>query len=327
MNNLPTYENDLITRFLSGEATPEEIRQLSHWLMENPEHRKIFEEYELISNAVNQDIAEQIDLNEEWNHFEEKIQGKQNIRQNLNLKKYLRVAAILLALLVPAWFIFHFLNSPDEKELLASNTILEDELPDGTKVTLNAGSAIKYLADKGKERGVSLSGQAYFRVAHDKKRPFIVTGKDVLIEVLGTSFLVNTNASGGSFEVILDTGQVIIYRKGSNQEKIFLKPGERAISNGSMISVSTNTDRNYLAWKTRRMVFENDSLSTIITTIEETYGGNIFLSDPALGSCRVSATFDHQSEESVLNVLKETLSLSLEKNEKGFVLSGKGCNQ
>lgn len=326
MNHLPTYEEDLIIRYLSGEASPQETEHLSRWIDSSEENRRMFEEMKQLWGQFDAQAADQIDLDEEWMRMDQKISGREeHVHGKFRLNRYLKIAAVLIILILPSWFLIHYINAPVEKVLICSEGILEEQLPDGSRISMNAGSTLTYHAERGKERGVKLQGQAYFRVAHDQIRPFIVSGNDVRIEVLGTSFMVNTDAPGTTLEVVLDTGSIALYHAGGNHEKVILTPGQRAVVNGSVISVGSNTDRNYMSWKTKKLVFENDSLSAILSTLEKVYGLNVTLADAGLGNCRVSATFNQQSQEAVLNVLKETLSLSLEKNTHGYVLSGKGC--
>jgi ferric-dicitrate binding protein FerR (iron transport regulator) len=328
MNHIPPYENDLITRYLSGEASPEDIAQLSSWLSEDPANAKVFEEYQKIWSDLDQHAVSGISIDDEWERFEKKIQAD-NIpaisARRTSFNYFLRIAAALIILLIPGYFVFHYLTIPAGMNLVASAGILEDQLPDGSFVTLNKGSSVAYVAKRGKERSVKLEGTAYFRVAHDNSRPFIVACDDMRVEVLGTSFMVSTPSGDGKLEVTLDTGKVALYKAGKDSERVFLEPGQKAVISGDQISVMKNDDRNYMSWKTKKLVFINDPLSLIVSEIEKMHGTRIRLSDPSIAGCRVTATFDHQTDESMLNVLKETLSLSLEKNSSGYVLSGNGC--
>jgi transmembrane sensor len=172
-----------------------------------------------------------------------------------------------------------------------------------------------------------LKGEAYFQVTHDNKKPFIVSSGTARIEVLGTQFNVNTKTSTGTMEVVLTTGKVSVYYKAKPEHNVLLVPGEKAVllADKEQISKSANTDPNYMAWKTRVLEFDNETLAEVVNTLQNVYQTPVKLADPALAECRVTASFNDQSLESVLQVIKETLDLQVKKNGKTIELSGKSC--
>jgi transmembrane sensor len=205
---------------------------------------------------------------------------------------------------------------------------MEQLLPDGSVVSLHAGSQIKYPEKfTSNTRKVELKGEAYFKVAHDKTKPFIVSSGDARVEVLGTQFNVNTKTSAGTMEVVLTNGKVSVYFNENPKENVMLAPGEKAVLSAGQkqISKSANTDPNYMAWKTRVIVFDNVTLAEVANTLQNVYQTSVSLADPALSGCRVTASFNDQSLESVLEVLKVTLDLQVNQNGKMLEISGNGC--
>jgi ferric-dicitrate binding protein FerR (iron transport regulator) len=81
-----------------------------------------------------------------------------------------------------------------------------------------------------------------------------------------------------------------------------------------------------MAWKTRRIQFDDVPLSEIISTLASVYHVNIKLADPGPGNCRITATFDNQPVTSVLNVIRSTLDLQIHNQGNTYLLSGKPCN-
>jgi ferric-dicitrate binding protein FerR (iron transport regulator) len=106
-----------------------------------------------------------------------------------------------------------------------------------------------------------------------------------------------------------------------------LFPGEKAeISAGDDTFIkSVNSDRNYLSWKTRHMDFENTPLNEVVALLTKVYQTNVRLAGSGLSDCRISTTFDDQTLESVLDVLKATLDLQVTKTASGIELSGSSC--
>lgn len=149
------------------------------------------------------------------------------------------------------------------------------ELPDGTKVWLNAASSLRYPAlFTGKERRVELSGEAYFEVAHNKDMPFRVESQHQVVEVLGTHFNINSYADEPIIKTTLLEGSV---RVSGLQAPVseFLKPGQQAVlSNGSMKIAKVNA-QEAVAWKNGYIVFENEKITSLMKKIARWYDVDI----------------------------------------------------
>lgn len=141
-------------------------------------------------------------------------------------------------------------------------------LADGTKVWINSMSKLHFPSDFSVvERKVVLEGEAFFEVAEDRERPFIVESKETEIKVLGTEF--NVNSYGKDVETALKQGSVLVERGG---QSLILKPGEHAKANEKGIKKST-IDLDYvLAWKNDEFLFRNDNIITIASQISRWYG-------------------------------------------------------
>ena len=151
-------------------------------------------------------------------------------------------------------------------------------LPDGTKVWLNAASSLTYPVDfQQAERVVELEGEAYFEVAKDHKRPFIVNSGKQSIRVLGTAFNVFAYADESSVVTTLVEGAVSLHYKGDNPTgKIAaggqrLKPGEQAVWSLRGVSISNVSTAEYTAWKDGIISFQDKEFNTIIRQIERWY--------------------------------------------------------
>lgn len=344
MNGNTSYYTDLITRYLSGETSEEELRVLSEWLKADPLHEELFTHYRKTWQLVEkQKIYSSVDPDHEWKVLQEKISALSpaketqpeiiSLNQDRNtiqtsFSKAWKIAATITILLAASFFLYFNLTKLKEVVITAQTSNIVHMLPDGTVVSLHAGSQIKYPSTfNSKIRKVDLKGEAYFEVTHDKTKPFIVSSGDARIEVLGTQFNVNTNTSAGTMEVVLTTGKVSVYYKEKPKENVLLNPGEKAVLSvdKNLISKSGNTDPNYMAWKTKILVFDNETLAQVVNTLQNVYQTPVKLIDPALSGCRVTASFDGQSLESVIAVIKETLDLQVKQNGKIIEISGKSC--
>lgn len=140
-------------------------------------------------------------------------------------------------------------------------------LPDGTKVYLNASSAIRFSTDFNKnDRRVQLTGEAYFEVAHNKDLPFIVSFDKNEVEVLGTHF--NISSYKNTSKTTLLEGAIKI-RSGQNQT--LLKPGDEAdINNGDVTVAKVDTYKS-IAWKEGVFYFHEDEMTDILEQVARWY--------------------------------------------------------
>lgn len=342
MNRNSTYYTDLITRYFSGETTEEELRLLSDWLKVDPQHEELFTQFRKTWQLVEkQKINSRIDIDHKWKAMQAKMNSEilpegsrvkilQLTRKKSRISTYRSIwiaAAAVVILFISTIQLYNFFSKPSNITITAQATNIEQVLPDGTVVSLHAGSQITYPEEFASIRNVELKGEAYFKVTHNRTKPFIVSSGDARIEVLGTQFNVNTKTSAETMEVVLTSGKVSVYYKENQKENVLLNPGEKAVLSASQkqISKSTNTDPNYMAWKTKVLVFDNETLAEVVNTLQNVYQTPVTLADPTLAACRVSASFDGQSLESVLQVLKETLDLQVKQNGEVIEVSGNGC--
>jgi transmembrane sensor len=161
-------------------------------------------------------------------------------------------------------------------------------LPDGSKVWLNAASAITYpTAFPGKERVITIDGEAYLEVAHDASKPFKVSippqpGKQggTEVEVLGTHFNVHAYSDEESIKTTLVEGRVRV--TGSKKAEVILKPGEQAIVAGhSRLTINHSPDiEEVLAWKNGLFRFANADIETVMKQVERWYDVEVVYEGP-----------------------------------------------
>jgi ferric-dicitrate binding protein FerR (iron transport regulator) len=334
MENTATHYNNLISRYFYGEATPEEIRELAQWVKKDPANASLFSGFQRSWEAYEHaKLESSIDLDNEWRQFQSRVPQTRSApnpaaHANRFLTWSLRIAAAILIIAAPTFFIYNYLTKTTNQELVARAGKVEQTLPDGTIVTLNEGASLSYPSRFQKsERRVRLEGEAWFEVAHDQTSPFIVEAGSVMIKVVGTSFLVNTRTMKNTREVILATGLVEVSHVNATLPAVLLHPGEKEESDplGTEIRKSANMDINFLSWKTGRLVFNNTPLNEVVALLTRVYHKSVILAYPGLSNCRLTATFDRQSLESVFNVLAATLDLNVRETSAATELYGSGC--
>jgi ferric-dicitrate binding protein FerR (iron transport regulator) len=281
-------------------------------------------------------ISSEAFIDSEWKRFEEAtLTEKGKIRtlpskksvKFLRINRYVSIAAVFLVLAISSWVLVKNVFPDNGGSLFASTSMVEAKLPDGTLVSLNSDSRIDFESFKGSERNVKLVGEAWFEVAHNAEKPFVVTTGDLQIKVLGTAFYVNARKLASKMELVLMRGRVAIYYKDNPDEFVILEPGEKvevAGDHGKIIK-KRNEDENFLAWKTKKLVFKDRTLTEAITLINKVYNSNLMLGNEKVGRCRISAEFDNQSLSAILNVLEVTLGVKVVQNGNQLIIKGTGC--
>ena len=145
-------------------------------------------------------------------------------------------------------------------------------LQDGTKVWLNAASSISYPSSfvGAGERRVSITGEAYFEVANDKLRPFIVASRHQMIRVLGTHFNVNDYRDQGTTVTTLLEGSVRVSDAEGKGSKV-MKPMEQLIAGGGVSYLKPVDVELAMAWKNGKLEFRDADIKTIMKQVARWY--------------------------------------------------------
>ena len=325
------YQNinmERLVRILSGEANASEIVQHKLWLEGSEANRKSFMELEKVWRSMDKTSASNsIDIESEWS----KLKTEAGIRSGKGFRSFIlqpvfRIAAgvlILVSLSIAGWL---FLSSKTISTGMAETR--EFILPDGSQITLNASSSLQYDRSFGKvNRTVRLKGEAYFSITKNPKSPFIISVNENEVKVLGTAFNVRSDKETGRVEVTVQEGTVSFYHKKEEAGKIILIPGDKASyeRKSQRFSKETNTDRNFISWKTRHIIFESDSLSAVVKTLENVYHKKILIENPAIGACTLTTSFNNKDFPTVLKILENTLGITSEEKDGKIILKGRGC--
>lgn len=171
------------------------------------------------------------------------------------------------------------------------------KLSDGSLVWVNAGSRIIF-PDKfsSKKREIYLVGEAYFEVAHNKEKPFIVKTSTVTIRVLGTSFNVSSYPDDDFVSAVLKEGKIEMEE---NKSKIFhspveLSPNQMAVikKDGNGILINKTNPESYTIWKDGILKFENEEVNSLITKVERYYNISLELRKPESGKEKITGKLD-----------------------------------
>ena len=230
------------------------------------------------------------------------------------------VAILIIALLSTVLYNY----GTQSAMLYASTTYGEQKeinLPDGSVVILNSLSSISYPEEmNGKTRNVTLKGEAYFDVAKNPDKAFIVKAEEIEVKVLGTKFNINAYENEENITTTLFDGSVSVSTNSRNTNK--LKPREQAIFSKKTEKFATlilaNLD-NEVAWRNNQLVFDNEKLSDILSTLSRQYNASFNVSDKQLNQLRITARFNSsESVESALEILCKSAEFTYVKNNNNY---------
>ena len=325
MHIMTDLELKLIVRCLTGEANDYEQEKLRAWL--NAEENRIqYEEFKVIwvaSKEIYKTYSP--DLEQARRRIRNGIGGT----VKLNTWNWVgRAAAILLVAAGCVWAITEYSGKADTHHISMEEITTESDtdsvvLSDGSTVWLNKATTLRFPREfNGSERRVILTGEAFFEVAHNAEKPFIVEAKGTVTRVLGTSFNIETTEA--DVLVAVRTGKVLFSEHDNTKNFTLLEKNEMAAFSysNSLIKKSTVDGSRVPSWRSRLLFFKNTPLSQVVEKLSAHYETSIHL-DPAIpDNLSLTSSFDDQSVEEVLEVVCATLNLRLESTTEGYRLVG-----
>ncbi|MDR6781569.1 transmembrane sensor [Pedobacter africanus] len=196
-------------------------------------------------------------------------------------------------------------------------------LPDGTRVWLNAASALRYPAKfAGDKRVVTLTGEGYFEVAKNREMPFVVKTAGQEVQVLGTHFNINSYADEGSVKTTLAEGSVRVIPV-AEAEKVTLKPGEQSELDKKGIQVKKADLEAVLAWKQGDFIFDGEDLKSIMRKVARWYDVEVIYKG-AFDNLKFGGSISRSKNiSSVLGIMEETGSVHFDIEGKRVTVTDK----
>tara|TARA_B100000953_G_C18033068_1_gene423506 strand:+ start:3146 stop:4279 length:1134 start_codon:yes stop_codon:yes gene_type:complete len=198
-------------------------------------------------------------------------------------------------------------------------------LADGTLINLNAGSSLRYPNGFKAEgnREVFLTGEAYFQVSHDAKRPFLVHTDDLEIEVLGTHFNVQAYADEKNSNTVLVNGVVQVKQTANPEDAVVLKPGMQAsYTQGSKsLEIASVNTAPYIAWVKGQLYFDQADFPQIARILERKFDVQIQVNNTALKKEKFTAKFKAESLEQILKSFNESYPFNYDIKQNTVVIN------
>jgi len=310
-------------KYLLGEASPEEEQVVIEWMKENETHQEYYNQFKKIwdqSKALASGSS--VDVNKAWERFQNRTSRKHEPAKILKPRFFwLRVAASIILIAGLGVTLFMLVNKntvPKEMVAQTGQNVLIDTLSDGSVITLNKRSTITYPSKfKGGTRAIALKGEAFFNVAPDKKKPFIISVNDVQVTVVGTSF--NIKSENGNTEVVVETGIVRVTRSGKTVE---LNAGEKVVmhADDSIASKEAVDEKLYNYYRTKEFVCDETPLWKLVQVLNEAYDAKIIIGRKELNDKKITTIFYNEALEKILEVIHLTFDITVIKKEDGQII-------
>jgi ferric-dicitrate binding protein FerR (iron transport regulator) len=344
------YTWSLIAKKLAGEATPEELKELELLLRNNPglhypvqtvadlwEHTSPVDKKQA-EEAFNRHLDRMEKLNIPYPPPAEIPESPS--RRTTFWRRALAVVPALAVVFGGIWYLTRpahpqqaqtaTVRSIPTKEIVTSaGSRTRITLPDSTRVWVNAGSRIRYERSFGvTSREITLTGEAFFDVAPNAAKPFVIHTSKVDIRVLGTSFDIKSYPSDKTTEATLIRGSIEVSIHSRPNNKIILKPNEKlVVSNDdslqspkaphqirpeSLVVISKPTYEEHsgavieTSWIDNRLIFQEEPFSELAKQLERKYGVTISFDNPHHEQLQFTGIFQKETIGQALEALKLT---------------------
>ena len=365
----------MIVRYFSGNATVEEQQQLLAWVNESPDNeQQLFILKDLYEASSFANLSAEAQTEAGWRDLQKTIarsKPQKNIHQKTtridwteHLRKYAAIFIVGALLGSLAVYLSDSRSSEEKSVPVAKRFEIHTEkgeratvnLPDGSKVLLNACSFLSYQTNFGEfTRELELTGEGYFDVQSNPDMPFTVKTSGLNIKAFGTVFNVRAYSDEDMVETTLLEGSVTIETQ-TSKNIVSLKPAQvitipkeliqanRALEYGSRtVTEESNLKRDatkpaaklkametvlvdninpelYTAWKDNKWVIESESLESLATKIERKYDVSIFIEDETIKKYVFSGTLKNYPLEQVLETIRLNAPIQYTVNEKNVII-------
>jgi len=314
----------LLNKYKSGKATARDAQQLEQWY-------ELLEIGEVLNHEEELQSGERMlaQVNAHTGHLQQKVIPFWRSRKTVG-----RIAAAAMILIFSSLG-FWFYSQNSVSGLMAyqneRKTDVKIHLEDGSTIVLGPGSGIRYPKQFDEDiREVYLEGKGFFSVHHETARPFLVYAGQTVTKVLGTSFTVDLSEDQ-HVAVEVKTGKVSVSRKEQtgkpqavltpNQKMTFSPENQKFETDLVENPVSNNAETNGL------FVFKETPLKIVLARLQQTYGIEIDLPNPALNDCQFSGDISGQPFFTKLKMISNAMGGTYTVNQTRVRLEAPDCKQ
>lgn len=329
---------ELVQKYLENRCTPEEAEKVLQWL-QTEEGEQFFEKKfgenalalfenldsihypELDSRQLFDEIRQKRKPEQTLPVSDKKLSGSHTRRKNHFSRKLFSAAAVLLIAAVAVLYLFEtdFLQGDGVSYQIVETRRGERQsirLSDGSEVILNHESRLSIPENFSEtNRQLMLEGEAWFDVVPDSSQPFVVTGTNSLVKVLGTSFVVESYPGEEKTRVVVEEGRVSLGSLNDEEaeERIIEKNQAGMFVSGGEVELEDIPDPGlYTSWKVGTLIFENTPFEEVTRRMERWYDIHCIIADPEIREENFTSVFEDEPLYQVLDVIALSMDVVYE---------------
>ncbi len=308
----------LLKKYRAGQCTPEETVRIQEW----------FDGFE--------ELPESEDMKAAADEVVQKTMHTLFPRGKVFRYVMLSAAAVLLVAITGLLFVYGFYMKKPVAVTYSSLTTGKGErkkltLPDGSVLTMNAGSTISIPSNFGDSaREVILTGQGTFDIAQNIEKPFIIRTGNIRTVVLGTAFDIKAYPGEKEVQVAVLNGKVRVEKQENNQTEV-LAPG---LARDQLLTYNEASGRHELkpckaediaGWQQNRLFFEQATLEEIAQVLERQYNIHITLNGTAKRKCRYTLLLKNEKLDNALQLIEQLSGISYQVNNNEIKINIASC--
>lgn len=323
----------LLHRKLRGTLSEASANELDHWRKATAENEAEAQQTEKAwEMAGRYKSGFQPDASAGFAQLKAKMQAAEPKVVPLKPRRNWIAVAASVALLVGFFAVWQLYTSPSTTAMVSVNTKAgerrEVRLPDGSQVVLNENSSIAYMPDMqaGTPRRLNLTGEAYFDIAEDASRPFIIATEYAVVRVLGTAFNVRAYRNEAQTEVEVERGKVAL-GAGTDKEALILTAGQRGLCrpDGSL-DREKSPELSAHSWRTGKLDFRGTPMKQVVEALERHYKIRIDFQGSGIANCPFSGNFNQVPVEAIMETIAVTLKANTTRLAEGeYRIAGGAC--
>jgi len=307
------YTHEELVSYCLHELEPEKARSISEARIRDYQLDAELKELQQILHLSRQESIKVPPSGEALSRFRE--------NHKTTTKRRFKVAAALIGFLLLSSLSLLFLPERSKAIVLSAQDQMETfELPDGSVITLDAGSSISYQDNFVENRSLELlEGKAFFDVVKQSGDPFLVEAGSSEVTVLGTRFDVQLNTQ--EIQVNLQEGSVSFSCPAG---EVLLEPMQQALFTSDELHLNKNLAPRVFHWTKHQLHFNETPLTEVVILLQERFNEDVQVSSTS-GNCTLTGSFSEEKLQDILDVIAITINGEISNSPTGFLIESPGC--
>ncbi|UZR99333.1 FecR family protein [Chondrinema litorale] len=322
---------NIILKSLNKESSTEENLLLERWLLQSESNQFYYKQFK--KNWTKDSAKLNNEKAKAWIELTDKLEKNQPKTILLQSRKIISWAAVIVFVLFSGYFVYFQVSESQNNQVQTQLTyqtvstvnsqLKEVKLPDNTIVKLNNNSRIEFPNEfDGRTRQVKLFGEAFFEVAHNAAKPFIVQTENFSVKVLGTSFNIYAYKESTLQNVSVYTGKVKLTTYKSQQEISLVKGESASLNVESEVLIKKDSNPEMVKWIDGVLVFDGDKFDAIVQKIERHFNVKFKITNKDIDYDKAFVGSFKKSDKvsDVLEVLKYYYDFNYKLKDKNLII-------